>query len=279
MIPAPYAANPLADAVIHVTAGVADRINIATYSHMRGFVQSQLTRHETPGFDAVLRFLNGDAAGGAPLSAYEVMTLWQTGLIIVPQERTEPFILSTASVERDEYARHGVILLPTLITPEATRILTAYYRTELAAGKLTHGDRQANRHYAHNDPAGRVMLSALRGSVERIVGTPIKSSYAYASLYCGGTDLPWHSDRKQCRHTLSLQIDHQPLPLDGRSPWPIQVRTGPEALPRDCFQTIGGGMLFRGCEIAHGRPMLPPDQSSWVLLLHYVDIGFDGPLD
>ncbi|MGX1305703.1 hypothetical protein AB7M35_000423 [Amorphus suaedae] len=279
MIPSAYVANPLADAVIHAEAGVADHIDIATYSRMRGFVQRRLTRNGTPGFDAILRFLDDDAEGGAPLSADEVMTLWQTGLILVPQERAEPLVPPAVTVERDEFAKDGVILLSELVTPDATRILTDHYRAAVAAGKLTHGDRQANRHCAHNDAAGRVMLSALRETVERIVGTPIKSSYAYASLYCAGADLPWHTDRPQCRYTLSVQIDHQPLPQDGRSPWPVQVRIDPDATPLECFQTIGGGVLFRGCDVAHGRPALPPDQSSWVLLLHYVDIDFDGSLD
>lgn len=281
MIPPAYGMNPLSDAVIRVSAGGAEQIDIAGYSCVRGFVQGRLTRDQTPGFDAVLRLMKGDGENGAPLSADEVMTLWQTGLLIVPEERAEPFLSPDAAVEldRDAYARQGVTLLPRLVTPEAIRILASHYQAAIAAGKLTYGDRQANRHYAHNDPAGRVLLNALRETVERFVGTPIKGSYTYASLYCGGTDLPWHNDRLQCRYTLSLQIDHQPLPSDGRSPWPVQVRLGPDAMPLDCFQTIGGGILFRGCEIEHGRPMLPLEQSSWVLLLHYVDIDFDGPLE
>jgi hypothetical protein len=36
--------------------------------------------------------------------------------------------------------------------------------------------------------------------------------------------------------------------------------------------------LFRGCELVHGRPLLPSGQDSWVLL-HYFDADFAGPLD
>lgn len=279
MIPSAYVANPLADTVIHAEAGVAEHIDVATYSRARGFVQGRLTRGQAPGFDAALRFLTGDATDSPPLSPVEAMTLWQVGLILLPQERAEPFTSPNATVERDTYVRHGCVILPELVTPEATLILREHYQAKIAAGKLKLRDRQANRYCAHNDPAGRVALNALREVVERIVGSPIKSSYAYASLYCGGTDLPMHTDRPQCRYTLSLQIDHQPLPPDGRSPWPVQVDLDPGAPPLDFFQTIGGGILFRGCEIPHGRPTLPPDQNSWVLLLHYVDIDFDGSLD
>lgn len=43
----------------------------------RGFVRGQLTGGETPGFDAGLRFLTGDATGGAPLSPVKALALWQ----------------------------------------------------------------------------------------------------------------------------------------------------------------------------------------------------------
>lgn len=279
MIPSPYIANPLVDVVIQVEKGVAEHIDVSAYSQARGFVQGRLTRGETPGFDAARRFLDGGGADAAPLSPGEAMTLWQSGLIVLPQERAEPFVASPLPMDRASYVRDGFILLPELVTPEATRILREHYRTSVAAGKLALGDRLATRHCVHNDPAGRVTLKALRETVQRIVGAPIKGSYAYASLYCGGTDLPWHRDRPQCRYTVSLQIDHQPRPPDGRSPWPIQVFLDPDTPPIDCFQTIGGGILFRGCEIKHGRPTLPLDQGSWVLLLHYVDADFEGSLD
>lgn len=279
MIPSAYVANPLVDAVIHAESGVAEHIDVAAYSRARGFVQGRLTKGETPGFEAALRFLVGDTANSTPLSPSEAMTLWQTGLILLPQERAERFTSPNATVARDLYVRHGCILLPELVTPDATRILREHYQAKLAAGALKLLNGRTDRYCAHNDPAGRVALNALREVIERIVGSPIKSSYSFASLYRGGTDLPMHIDRPQCRYTLSLQIDHQPLPPGGRSPWPVQVDLDPGAPPVDFFQTIGGGVLFRGAEITHGRPALPPDQRSWVLLLHYVDIDFDGPLD
>lgn len=279
MIPAAYVVNPLVDAVILTEEGFATHINVASYSRSRGFAHTQLALNQTPGFDAALRLVRGEEVTNARLTPDEVMTLWQAGLILMPQECARPFASPKVVTERDTYDRHGYLLLPELVTPEALGILTRHYRESVAAGRLTIGDRQANRHRAHNDAAGRVTLRALRQTVERIVGKPIKCSYAYASLYRGGTDLPAHRDRPQCCYTVSLQIDHQPLPPDGRSPWPLQLHLDHGAPPTDCFQPIGGGILFRGTEIAHGRPPLPPDQASWLLLLHYVDHDFDGPLD
>jgi hypothetical protein len=79
---------------------------------------------------------------------------------------------------------------------------------------------------------------------------------------------------------MSLVIDHQPIPADGLSPWPLQFFGEPGGPPLECFQPIGGGALFRGGEVRHGHPTpLPPNEQCWVMLLAYVDSSFDGPLD
>lgn len=270
--------NPLVDAISQETAD-GRSIDLSTHVAGRGFTRVRMTEDRTPGFGIVWRFLTApDGFSTTGLREDEARILWLFGLLLGPEDQPCPFVCNASPVDGG-YARHGVALLPELVTPAAVRALSAHYRKGVANGAFTRSDSQADRHHVHNDPAGRIALRALRGTVERIVGSPVKGSYSYASLYCGGTELPMHVDRPQCRYTLSLQIDHQPLPPDGRSPWPVQVRLAPDGPPAEYFQTIGGGILFRGCEFVHGRPPLPPDQESWVLLLHYVDADFAGPLD
>ncbi|RJF83636.1 hypothetical protein D3877_03025 [Azospirillum cavernae] len=101
MIPSAYVGGPLADAVIHAEAGVAEHIDVDAYLRARGFVHGRLTKGETPGFDAALRFLVGDATDSAPSSPVEAMPHWQADLILLPQERAEPFASPSASLERD----------------------------------------------------------------------------------------------------------------------------------------------------------------------------------
>lgn len=274
--------NPLADALFREGADGRRCIDLSTYVAGRGFSEIRLIEGTSPGFDIVWRFLTApDGPSVAGLREEEMQLLWLFGLLLGPGEQPCPFAADPATAEgsREGYARHGVALLPELVTPEAVRALVDHYHKGMAKGVYPRNDCPPDRYYVHNDPAGRVALKALKGTVERVVGSPVKGTYTYASLYCGGTDLPMHTDRPQCQYTVSLQIDHRPLPPDGRSPWPIQVRLVPDGPPAEYFQTIGGGVLFRGCELVHGRPLLPPGQDSWVLLLHYVDADFAGPLD
>jgi len=284
-----YIRNPLVDVVIDRAGGNGgdgepSQIVISSYSSVRGFARDRLSRSvDGTGFEAATRLLaTADEAGLATmaLSAHETYTLWRSGLIILPQERAEAFGPNRFELPRDEYAAHGFTLIPQCLTPTATAILVAHYRAETAAGRIPLSEPRYGRNYLHNDPAARVVQASIRSAVEQIVGSPIKSSYTWASLYRGGGSLWKHTDRQQCKYTVSVLIDHRPLPTDGRSPWPVRVYAKPDAPAVECFQSIGGGLLFRGCEVPHDRPAtLAPDETCWVLLLHYVDADFDGPLD
>ena len=275
----PFVRNPAVDARVRGEPGRPAQIDVSAYSAARGFTKASLLRDEHPGFEAALALLADDAAVPAGLTPDAAMALWSVGLIVLPQERAASFAPAAFTTPRDYYAAHGFTLIPDCVTPAMTEALTTHYRARIAAGEMVRGDTQADRYAAHNDPAARVVQRALRPAVERIIGSPIKASYTYASLYCGGTDLPVHLDRPQCRYSISLLIDHQPLSADGVSPWAVQIYPDPEAPPVECFQSLGGGILFRGHEIRHGRARLPDDQACWVMLLHYVDADFGGSLD
>lgn len=281
MTPGAFLRNPLADAAVRMADGEPVHVDVSAYSLTRGFTKTRLSRGTAPGFEAVLRFLaapDGDCAS-LGLSPAEALSLWQAGLVLLPQERAAAFMLDIAPPPRDGYIENGFLPLPPCVTPAALAALVRHYRTGVEKGSLPRGDRQSDRYIAHNDPAGRVVQRALHGIVERIVGSPIKGSYSYASLYCGGAVLPLHTDRPQCRYSVSLLIHQNPFPADGRSDWPVQLFPRPDAPPVECHQPVGGGLLFRGCDIPHARPALASGAECWVMLLHYVDADFDDALD
>lgn len=275
----PFVRNPTADAIIVEDAEGPLHLRISAYSKARGFTTAVLTRDENPGFATGLALLKDPSGPLSLLTPDQAMALWGAGLIALPAECPPPFAPDAFTTSRDGYVAHGFTPLSNCISPAMIATLAAHYRGKIEAGALRRENLQTDRHIAHNDAAGRVIQRALLPAVERLVGCPIKASYTYAALYHGGTELPAHTDRPQCKYTLSLLIGHSPEPADGVSSWPVQVYTNPEAPPTDCHQSVGGGLLFRGQELRHGRPKLPADHSCSVLLLHYVDADFTGPLD
>lgn len=255
------------------------RINISAYSALQGFTRSILTRQEPSGFAAALALAAGDAQVLEQLSPETTMALWASGLIILPPESVAAFVPSRFAISRDFYAANGYTLIPDCLAPFMVGAVAAHYRAGIDTGEARLSAGKVDRLSLYNDPAGRVVQQALVPAVAAMVGAPIKPSYTFASLYRGGAELPVHTDRPQCKYTLSLLIDHRPLPADGISPWAIQIHPGAAAPPVDCFQSLGGGILFRGQELPHGRRPLPADEACWTLLVHYVDADFTGSLD
>ncbi|WP_207620708.1 hypothetical protein, partial [Oharaeibacter diazotrophicus] len=167
--------------------------------------------------------------------------------------------------------------IPACIDRATVDALVGHYRAAVARGAAP-VTSTIDRNAMHDDPAGRVVLRALLPAIEAIAGVPLKPSYSYASLYRPGASMPMHRDRAQCAYTLALAIDHRPTPADGVSPWPLTVDPGDGTPPVDHLLPIGGGVMFRGTRLLHGRGPLAPGETCWTLLLHYVDRDFDGPL-
>ncbi|MES2494667.1 MAG: hypothetical protein V4618_01005 [Pseudomonadota bacterium] len=271
--------NPVSDVrVVEADSGGAARIVISAYSAVNGFTETVMERGGEPAFAAALDIAAGEAALDR-LSPDLALAVWASGLIVLPPETVSAFAPSRFAASPDDFARDGFACLADCLTPAMVEILSARYRTAVDSGDVRLSDGGVDRWQLHNDPAGRVVQQALLPAVEALVGVPVKPSYCYASLYRQGAMLPVHTDREQCEYTLSLLIDHHPLPASGVSPWAIQIYPRPDAEPIDCFQSVGGGILFRGRALPHGRKPLPADETCWTLLLHYVDADFAGPLD
>ncbi len=278
--PTAFIRNPAAD--IRAVATDADgplRIVVSAYSMLNGFTETMLDRDGEPAFAAALALGAGREDVLNRLSPDMTLPLWGSGLIVLPQEKAPDFAPLRFAASPEGFARDGFTPLADCLTPAMVAILAAHYKTQVDSGAAPLSPGNIDRHHLHNDAAGRVVQRSLLPAVEALVGAPVKPSYSYASLYREGATLPVHTDRQQCEYTLSLLIDHSPLPADGISPWGLQIHPRSGAAPIDCFQSLGGGMLFRGRELPHGRKTLPPDETCWTLLVHYVDADFAGSLD
>jgi len=278
--PTEFIRNPAVD--IRVSEFDADgpvRIVVSAYSALRGFTQTALSRDDGPAFAAMLDLAAGGDGELRRLTPEIGMELWGRGAIVLPPEATAPFAPSRFIASGEAFATDGFVTIENCLSLPMVGLLAAHYKAQIESGAALLEQGKIDRRYMHNDPAGRIVQRALLPAVEALVGAPLKPSYSYASLYREGAALPVHTDRPQCQFTLSLLIDHRPTPADGISPWALRICPRHDPAPLDIFQRIGGGFLFRGRELAHGRQALPIDQTCWTLLAHYVDLEFAGTLD
>lgn len=163
---------------------------------------------------------------------------------------------------------------------EVLQLLQNYYRENISNNVWDLGDKQSNRFKAHNEPLSRLLHYEIHPLIEKIVGKKIKPTYTYLSAYIKGSELPPHTDRKECEYTVSLIIDKPK-----NSNWNIYIHKKKQleknkgryyvTVPHNECEAVdcdsGGLMLFQGTQNIHFRERLEHDYYN-ILLLHYCSI-------
>jgi hypothetical protein len=176
-----------------------------------------------------------------------------------------------------QFQEKGYAAVTRLIHPFHIAELRRYYRYLLRTGRMFLGDIQCpGRRVIHNDGVARFFHHQLTAAVAALVGEPVKPSYVYVASYQEGARLKRHVDREQCEFSISFCLDYSPEPRRA-TPWPLHLDT-PSAKVT-VFQSIGDGLLYRGCRLPHFRDPLPKGNSSTSIFFHYVREGFAGLLD
>ncbi|MFD1626880.1 hypothetical protein [Azospirillum griseum] len=177
--------------------------------------------------------------------------------------------------------------LPGLLPADDVIAAAAVWRS-LWRADLLRSTEKGRGYTINNDPLGRALLRRLTPTMEKVVGHPLRQSYSFAMHYEPGAVLPIHVDRLHCQYTLSLLLDYLPASpdtrsaalSDGRSPWPLEAEIDPNGPMTRYYQAPGDGLLFRGRELLHGRPLLADGARSLVLMLHWLDADFpDADMD
>jgi hypothetical protein len=127
-------------------------------------------------------------------------------------------------------------------------------------------ESEFKRDFAHNAPLLVQVHAQLVPLVSELVGRPVKKTYVFAAMYRGGAVCPPHQDREQCKYTMDLCVSQ-------REPWGLYV-DGVEYLLNE-----NDALLFAGLENEHWRDQLEPEGFCNVVLFHFVDEDFEGPLD
>jgi PKHD-type hydroxylase len=124
------------------------------------------------------------------------------------------------------------------------------------------GDAQVPNSYSYYGlPVCNILLGRLLERVSELSGKKLKPAYTYCRVCFKGAELKAHKDRPSCEYSVTLNLSQS-------HPWPIYMGK------RKVMQGPGDGVLYKGCEIEHSRPVFTGDEYIQVFL-HYVDA--DGP--
>jgi hypothetical protein len=103
--------------------------------------------------------------------------------------------------------------------------------------------------------------------MEKETNLKLKPIYSYNRIYLGGAELTKHLDRPSCEISASITLKY--FYKDKNYKWPLCMGDIPIVIE------TGDGVIYKGCEIEHWRPVFSQPKEYWhhQLFIHYVDLN------
>jgi hypothetical protein len=111
----------------------------------------------------------------------------------------------------------------------------------------------------YGDPVYESLMVSKTKKMSEICEKELVETVSYWRMYTYDATLKMHSDRPSCEYSVSVMIDTD------NTPWPfIAGESSIDMKP-------GDGVIYKGCELKHGRP--DPFKGDYHIqaFLHYVD--------
>lgn len=116
-----------------------------------------------------------------------------------------------------------------------------------------------------DNPVFDKLLLDLQPKFEEILNKKLFPTYAYARLYVPGEELHNHTDRPSCEISATITLG-----FDG-DVWSIFTGNADKSIANKIDMTVGGAMIYKGCEIHHWREKYIEGKWQAQVFLHYVD--------
>ena len=152
-----------------------------------------------------------------------------------------------------------------MLSPDMVEFLTSF-----SLKNITEGDSQAPLssalHSSHSEIYTHI-IHHLHPIMELETNLKLKPIYSYNRIYFGGSELVKHKDRASCEISASLTLKY--FYENPNYEWPLYMGDTPIVIE------TGDGVIYKGCEIPHWRPILDQPKEYWhhQLFIHYVDLN------
>ena len=144
------------------------------------------------------------------------------------------------------------------------------FLTSFSLKNFSHGDSQAPLSSASHSKTSDIykhIIYYLQPIMEKETNLKLKPIYSYNRIYLGGSELKKHVDRKACEISASITLKY--FYEDPNYKWPLCMGDTPVVI------NTGDGVIYKGCEIPHWRPVFNQPKEFWhhQLFIHYVDLN------
>jgi|TARA_R100000093_G_C1943667_1_gene73266 hypothetical protein len=112
------------------------------------------------------------------------------------------------------------------------------------------------------------LIHHLKSIMEKESNLKLKPIYCYNRIYFGGSELKKHLDRHSCEISATISLKH--FYKDPDYKWPICMADDVPVVIKS-----GDGVIYRGCEVPHWRPIFCQPREYWhhQVFVHYVDLN------
>jgi hypothetical protein len=143
------------------------------------------------------------------------------------------------------------------------------FLTSFSLKNFSQGDAQVPLSSANHSKDSEIyshLIHYLLPIMEKETNLKLKPIYSYNRIYLGGAELEKHTDRKACEISASITLKY--FYQDPNYKWPLCMGDTPILIES------GDGVIYKGCEIPHWRPVFNQPKEYWhhQLFIHYVDL-------
>jgi hypothetical protein len=126
-------------------------------------------------------------------------------------------------------------------------------------------------HSKYADSLMESLLLFLKPEIEKHTTLKLIPTYSFFRIYKAGHVLEDHTDRPACEISVTIPLGFKYIGKSDEYLWPLHGYTNDQKHYIPC--DIGDGIIYKGCELKHGRESLDADKGSYQIqmFLHYVD--------
>jgi len=169
----------------------------------------------------------------------------------------------------------GYVVVSNILSKDICMIATQHTLFRMVNHFSPDNYQVVGAHSEYSDTMMESILLFLKPKIEELTGKRLIPTYSFYRIYNEGDKLEDHTDRPSCEYSVSLTLGYRYNGLSNCYKWPLHFYKGNRMI--DVCSGEGDGVIYKGCELVHGRKTLKSGDGSYhvQLFLHYVDA--DGP--
>lgn len=158
-----------------------------------------------------------------------------------------------------------------MLSSDMVEFLTTYAIRKASEGKNRPDELvplSTSFHAFHSDIFNHI-IHFLQPIVQKETNLNLKPIYSFNRIYLPGSDLPIHKDRPSSEISASITLKYFYKDKDYK--WPLCMGDKPIVIEK------GDGVIYKGCEIDHWRPVFSQPDGCWHHQLFVFYVNKEGP--